>query len=465
MSGVETARSLWRRRKHSLPPLAIGLAIIETVLLGGATYLLLLSTDPSNDPYFPDWIGLGIAIAFIAAIATSTLNLWRHKAPEPRRRVIMSIPVALGFTASIGFLVIFIWIGGEPSGNETLLRALKALLAWALCLCLTRSIAAHLPDFGMFKRRILVVGNGLRAREIARLATARARFTPVGFVDDAYCLPTAGLAGGADAGALLRTARALRVSEVVVATEERRGVPVVPLLQCKAEGIDVLDYPAFFERESGRVDLDALQPSWFLFSDGLRTGLLAGYLKRGLDVTLSLAVLLLALPVLLLAFAILMLAQGRPVLEREERVGWRGRPFFRLRFRTGRLDASPSAPPLWPGAARRGWFGALFHRLRIDELPQFWNVIRGDMSLVGPRAERPVVAELYAREIPFYCARHAMRPGLTGWAQINHPYGATLADARQKLSFDLYYLKNWSLRRDLLVLMESLGFALHSGSR
>lgn len=465
-----------RVRGLFLPVRTLALLLSEVLAMSLAFYLFVTPTD--GHLLFNSILPMGRSAEFSIVLASMTIiamvaaGLYNYDAFVDYRATLARIMLVLALELPVIFIVSFlyrdfVWAAAPPWSGWYL----KAILALFACLLITRAAFLLLGDSGALKRRVVVIGAGERASRVKALADrAGGAFIPSAFIaaprDQRRLVEsTLTLSESFDAESLYRFALRCGANEIVVATDDRRGLPVRSLLGCKARGVAITEFLSFCERESGRVDLDALQPSWFLFSDGLRTGLLAGYLKRGLDVTLSLAVLLLALPVLLLAFAILMLAQGRPVLEREERVGWRGRPFFRLRFRTGRLDASPSAPPLWPGAARRGWFGALFHRLRIDELPQFWNVIRGDMSLVGPRAERPVVAELYAREIPFYCARHAMRPGLTGWAQINHPYGATLADARQKLSFDLYYLKNWSLRRDLLVLMESLGFALHSGSR
>ena len=371
----------------------------------------------------------------------------------------MPMPVAFGLIASVGFLVIFVMgaISTDEVEDGALIQTLKTAFAWALCLCMTRSVAAGLSDFEAFKRRILVLGTGARAREIARLAAAAsyARFTPVGFVDIDRFMPPLPATDRADAGYLLRTAKELRAREIVVAAEDRRGIPVDPLLQCKAEGVDVLDYVAFLEREGGRIDLDALQPSWFLYSEGFGPKPFARWLKRSFDLIVSTTVLLLVLPLLLLAILAIQLESPGPALLRQERVGWRNRRFVLLRLRVG-----PHASNGIGSIASCGRIGRLIYRLRIDQLPQLWNVIRGDMSVVGPRADRPAVAELLKQEIPFYGERQAMRPGITGWAQVHYPFGARLEDARQKLSYDLYYLKNWGLGRDLLVLMQALGFLM-----
>jgi len=460
MSRLELVRFSWERWKHSLPFPALALAAFETTVLGCAAYLLIL-TGRKDGLNLPDWIGLAIAIAFVTATATSSRKWARGQRAAPQR-AIMPMPLALGLIASLGFVVIFLIgaSGADGAGEGVVLQPLKVVLAWSLCLCMTRSLAARLSDLDAFKRRVLVLGTGPRAQEIARLASAgsSARFTPVGFVDIDRRMLSPASAGEADGGHLLRTAKELRVREIVVAAQDRRGIPVGPLLQCKAEGINVMDYVAFLEREGGRIDLDALQPSWFLYSAGFGPKRWGRWMKRSFDLIVSIAVLLLVLPLLLLAIAAIKLGSPGPAFVRQERVGWRGRPFQLLRLRLGPFE---SARPEWSQRAACSGVGRFIHKFRIDQLPQFWNVVRGDMSLVGPRADRPAILELLKQEIPFYCERNSMRPGVTGWAQINYPYGARLEDARQKLSYDLYYLKNWSLRRDVLVLMQALGFMLH----
>lgn len=456
MTPLATVRGSLGRWTQSLPLPSVAIAIFEITILGGATYLLL-STKHAVGPDFPDWIGLAIAIAFIAAIATSARKSVRRQRVLPSRRIAIPMPVVLGLLASLGFLAVFLadasWTGAADDGM--LLEPLELALAWALCLCMTRSVAARLSDLHTFKRRVLVVGSGARAREIARLATVEssARFKPVGFIND---ISSSVVGGVTEIDSLLRTAKELRASEIVVATDDRRGVPVDPLLQCKAEGINVVDFVAFLEREGGRIDLSALQPSWFLYSDGFGPKPFARRLKRGLDVIVGAAILLFVLPLLLLAVIAIQCESRGPVFLRQKRVGWRGRRFYILRLRLAPVE------PTGMGLAHpRSKLGSLVCKLRIDLLPQFWNVVRGDMSLVGPRADRPAIAERLTAEIPFYCRRQSMRPGITGWAQVNYPYGAQLEDIRQKLSYDLYYLKNWGFYRDLWVLMQAFGFMLH----
>ena len=271
-----------------------------------------------------------------------------------------------------------------------------------------------------------------------------------------------------DDRALARYAREVGAREIVVATDERRGMPVLQLLHCKIAGINVVDYLTFFERETRKVELEALQPSWLIFSDGFRQGVLIDAAKRAFDLTVSLALIVFTLPVILIAALAIWLEDGAPVLYRQERVGRDGQAFTLMKFRSMRVDAEAQGAPQWarnedPRATR---VGLILRKFRIDELPQLINVLAGDMSFVGPRPERPFFVEELAAAIPFYRERHSVKPGITGWAQVNYPYGASLEDARHKLAYDLYYVKNRTLFLDFLILVQTVRVILfHEGAR
>jgi sugar transferase (PEP-CTERM system associated) len=261
-----------------------------------------------------------------------------------------------------------------------------------------------------------------------------------------------------DRTSLAKMATALRAKEIILAPDDRRGLPVRQLLECRLSGIRVIDYVAFWERETGRVDLESLQPSWFILSDGFHMGPVSEFLKRGLDLLISSIILIAFLPVMVMAAIAIKLESPGPLLFHQERVGLRGRPFTLLKFRSMRVDAERDGNPQWaqrndPRVTR---VGAFIRLVRIDELPQLWNVLRGDMSFVGPRPERPYFVEQLSQSIPFYNERHAIRPGITGWAQVNYCYGASVEDARHKLSYDLYYLKNRDLFLDFVTLMQTV---------
>ncbi len=349
----------------------------------------------------------------------------------------------------------------------------RALFSWLLCILLTRTVFLMFADLNVFKKRVLVLGTGRKASRIAALATAQSirHFAPVAYL---RCGSDPGLVRAeidvdeGDPGVIARCAREFRATEIVVATDDRRGLPVSQLLQCRVAGIRVIDYLDFIERETETVDLSALQPSWLIFSDGFRGSVLAKACKRSLDIVSSLALLLFTLPLMLLACLLIMIESPGPVLYRQQRVGLAGRPFVLLKLRSMCADAEQDGAPRWAltGDPRVTRVGRFIRRLRIDELPQLWNVLRGDMSLVGPRPERPAFVGEFCRQIPFYAERHCVKPGITGWAQTNYPYGASLEDARNKLSYDLYYVKNHGLFLDVIIILQTIRVILWAdGSR
>ena len=259
---------------------------------------------------------------------------------------------------------------------------------------------------------------------------------------------------------LLDLARERDVEEIVVGIEDRREhFPISQILDCKMSGVQVIDLVAFFERTNGKINIDALKPTAMIFADGFVHAVVKGYAHRALDLLVSLLVLALTWPIMCLtAIAILIESRGRgPILYRQVRVGRNNRHFEILKFRSMAVDAEESGGARWAASEDRRVtrVGTLIRNLRIDELPQLINVVKGEMSFVGPRPERPkFVAEL-ARRIPYYNLRHRVNPGITGWAQICYPYGASEHDAKEKLQYDLYYIKNYSLFLDIMILIQT----------
>ena len=247
-------------------------------------------------------------------------------------------------------------------------------------------------------------------------------------------------------------------SEVVLALQERRNsLPVKDLLRVKTRGVHVIDFSGFIERETGRVDLDTLNPSWLIFSDGFSSGRLASSIsKRVFDVVVSLLLLVLAFPVLVLFAILIKLESPGPVFYRQTRVGLYGQSFDVVKLRSMRQDAEKDGPK-WASEndPRVTRIGRIIRTVRIDEIPQAWSVLKGEMSFVGPRPERPQFVAKLEEMLPYYAERHMVKPGITGWAQINYPYGASAEDARQKLEYDLYYAKNYSPFLDLLILLQT----------
>jgi sugar transferase (PEP-CTERM system associated) len=336
-----------------------------------------------------------------------------------------------------------------------------ALASALLGVIVVRAWAPRLMDLGLLKRRLVVIGVGAQAARIEALEQGGAGlgFVCLGYVaagDEAVEVAAERVLPRVDC--LVDSLKEQRVDEVVVAVRDRRrGLPQRALVDCRLAGMTVVDYGTFFAEETGQIDLEALQPSWFLYSQdfsGLRS---YKPLKRVMDVVTALGLLILSLPVSLLSAVAILVADGGPVLHRQVRVGLGGQPFVLWKFRSMGPDAERDGGPQWATAddPRITAVGALLRRTRIDEIPQLVNVLKGDMSLVGPRPERPHFVTQHSDELPFYGDRHALKPGLTGWAQLNYPYGASPDDARKKLQYDLYYVKFCSFVLDVIIIIQT----------
>lgn len=313
----------------------------------------------------------------------------------------------------------------------------------------------------VFKRRVVVLGAGPRAARLKALSKKPGSgFVVVGYVamTEANRVIPEAIARDAIYN-LADHVVLLNAYEVVLALEERRNaLPLKDLLRIKTTGVHVNDISTFLERETGRVDLDSVNPSWLIFSDGFSSGrMLSGAFKRLFDISASLTLLTLTMP-LLIATAIAIKFDSRgPIFYRQRRVGLFSQGFDIPKFRSMRVDAESHGQAVWaekddPRITRVGRF---IRKVRIDELPQCWSVLKGEMSFVGPRPERPQFVEDLEQKLPYYAERHMVKPGITGWAQINYPYGASIEDARQKLEYDLYYAKNYSPFLDLLILLQT----------
>jgi sugar transferase (PEP-CTERM system associated) len=338
---------------------------------------------------------------------------------------------------------------------------------FAFCgLALTRVGFVRLVDEEIFKRRVLVWGAGERAAHIGRRLRRRSDqrgFRIVAYVrapGDKMSVPQA---QSVHSSALVRLALGHRVEEIVVAMDERRGgFPTAELLECRLRGLRVTDLVAFLERESGRISVELMQPSSFIFATGFRRDWLRLASKRAFDIAASLWILLVTLPVSLLSALAIRFEDDGPIFYRQVRVGENGRRFTIYKFRSMRVDAEAPGEARWASAedARVTRVGRIIRRLRVDEIPQAFNVLIGDMSFVGPRPERPAFVEQLTRAIPFYPQRHFVKPGITGWAQVRYSYGASTRDAQEKLEYDLYYVKHHSFAVDLMVLLQTVEIVL-----
>ena len=369
--------------------------------------------------------------------------------------VYLSFPVAYA---------IYVLLPMTPASRELAqLSAMSAIFG----ILVSRITTSNSATSGLAKRRILVFGTGVKANEVKRALT---RSDPtaeiVGFFagpneNDSIMPSNQILSHGMS---LTDAAMTTNAQEIVVALSERRGgsMPLRELLDCKVRGIRILDLASHFEKSLGQIRLDSLYAGWLIFGDGFNQGFFRSFVKRISDIIFSVILLILALPVMLVTGLLIWLENGLPVFYRQERVGLNGRLFDVIKFRSMRRDAEKNGKPVWATTNddRVTQIGRIIRKLRIDELPQLYCVLKGDMSLIGPRPERPFFVDQLTREIPFYALRHSVKPGVTGWAQVRYHYGATVEDAAEKLQYDLYYIKNHSLFLDLVVLIETVGVVI-----
>jgi sugar transferase (PEP-CTERM system associated) len=465
IGNLQSAMQL-RLFRHFIPISVVVLASSDALLITGALYQML-SQSNENTPLifgiasFPAQFAAGFSIAAVGAMVS--IGLYGEQTFVDFRLLIGKIAVAFVLVLILVLVSASFWREGFEQLSDTGNLPLKAALVWLGCISVTRGTLLVTLGHGLLKRRIIVLGNGTQAARITKLVEAgeNQHFAPVSFVrtPDERAPVGAEAPGWSEGGpdSLAELAYRLGASEVVVATDDRRGLPVRQLLHCKLAGIRVTDFLDFWERETRTVDLEALRPSWLFYSDGFRCGVVDEGLKRAFDIAVSLALLIFSLPLLAATACLIKLDSPGPVLYRQDRVGSRGKVFTIFKFRSMRVDAELDGSPKWAtkGDPRVTRIGAIIRKLRIDELPQILNVLRGDMSFVGPRPERPFFVADLTEAVPYYAERHWARPGITGWAQINYPYGASIEDARRKLSFDLYYVKNQSIFLDFLILLQT----------
>ena len=379
------------------------------------------------------------------------------------RELVVRLLQAVG-AASIMLAGLYFAAPGLMIGDGIFVSALFvfliAILAWRL---LFNQLIGSLQ----LEERILFVGTGDSARKVARQILDQHDFAyrVIGFIDDDATRIGERIVNPAIVGTpgdIERLVKQYHVDRIVVGLADRRGrLPIEELLRAKMSGIRVEDVATTYERVTGKILLDDLRPSWLVFSDGFRVSRVTRLLKRTIDLALSVSMGIVAFPIMVLTAVAVWLDSGAPVLYRQERVGENGRPFTLFKFRSMRQDAE-AGTPVWAtqGDDRITRVGRFIRKTRLDELPQLWNVIRGDMSFVGPRPERPFFVEELAKEIPFYQQRHAVKPGVTGWAQVKYRYGASVEDAIEKLRYDLYYIKHLSISFDLTIVFDTVKVVL-----
>ena len=450
--------------KHYIPHAVLLLGLLDCALLLFAADLAWtiraaqIGTDPGALPDRAPALA-GFAVATQAAMIA--VGVYGPDALRSLRfacaRLLVAISLAILALAFIDFL-----IPGDTYWRSTLLYAM--ILAVGL-LILNRLVVGGFLGTSAFRRRLLVLGAGDRAQRLKKLSERpESGFAIVGYINMSDAVPKVAEAVDRPAiGDLSAYVANLGASEVVLALEERRNsLPLKDLVRVKTAGVHVNEFSSFLERETGRVDLDTLNPSWLIFSDGFSSGrAISSVAKRGFDILASGLLLVLTFPVILLFAALVKFDSRGPAFFRQKRVGLYGQTFELVKLRSMRTDAEKDGSK-WAekNDPRITRVGAFIRKVRIDELPQVWTVLTGHMSFVGPRPEVPTFVDDLEDKLPYYAERHMVKPGITGWAQINYPYGASIEDSRHKLEYDLYYAKNYTPFLDILIMLQTLRVVL-----
>ncbi|HVY07566.1 MAG TPA: TIGR03013 family XrtA/PEP-CTERM system glycosyltransferase [Burkholderiales bacterium] len=453
---------------HYVPGRLIVLAILEGVVLALAAYVGISM----------DVVGAGNTISGTAYAVTSQVGVF-----------------ALGMMivmSSMGLYQADVWSDSRAFKSRL---ALTFLLCFAVTGLMSYLMPAHYPNpftlgativivallgsmlvrsafhrsnkLGLLKPRILVLGTGSRVMKLAEFAKLNPNHDVVGYVSlqpSKHYISQSNILSLGVNESLLSLVERHSIDQIVVGIRDRRGggLPVQQLLECKMKGIKIVEMPTFFEREYRQVLLESLNPSWMVLGDGFRQGFFGSIVKRAFDLFASTVLLLLTLPILIVTAICIYMESGGPILYRQERVGLGGRTFTLYKLRSMKIDAESGGTPHWAKANddRTTRVGRIIRKYRIDELPQIFNVLKGEMSFVGPRPERPFFVDQLSKQIPFYEMRHNAKPGITGWAQVRYPYGASVDDAIEKLQYDLYYVKNHGLFMDVMILISTVEVVL-----
>lgn len=455
----------------------IALPFVALAALDSLLFFVVLQTLSLNHHCHTCYFGSLVTLKFYEVVLlTATFLLIATSVGLYNRDAVQDFPTFLKrfflgweliFVPTVAFVAMTKIAAGLPFGWYVGILSL-AIAMFMLLLFSIRILMVWCLRLPFVKKRVLILGDGRKADVASTfiLGPGRSHLTFVRTLSLPKRRPSVSAnTGGAlalrlqpDPTEILSVARALRVDEIIVAVDDPSELPMWELLECKLNGIDVLEYIAFWEREAGQVDFTCVGPGWFAFSDGFLINQPRRLLKRVVDFATSLLFLIAMLPLILATMLAIKLDSAGPVFYRQERVGLNGRTFKVWKFRSMRCDAEKDGKPRWAcvNDDRVTRVGRFIRRARIDEIPQIINVLAGDMSFIGPRPERPFFVEELHKQIPYYGLRHRVKPGITGWAQVNYPYGASIEDAKRKLAYDLYYVKRNEAFLDFTILVQTV---------
>jgi sugar transferase (PEP-CTERM system associated) len=467
--GSAETSSVPRRYPRYVPAANISQCLLDLTLIGGSQvvvlsliYSRLALVGPLQATAV---VGISIVTSMILLYAT---GCYRRDAILNRTTALSRVPTALAISGAVLFLVLHY-------GFPVLFPSARVF--WSISRCVTivlvgtgislgaaiisRNVVRVLLHNDIFRRRILVIGTGQRARHIEDLSRAHGSLQEMHFASEEVLTQSLPGQGDGQVPTVGELTDRLTVDEIVVAVDDRSRVALDSLLSCKARGVPVTEFNSFVERQTGRIELAWLELPWLIHTPGFQFRLIDDAMKRTMDIILSLTALIISLPVLIVAMIAIRIDSPGSVIYRQQRVTRGGRIFWLYKLRSMRSDAEVNGAQ-WAGEndPRITKVGMFLRRSRLDEIPQLINILKGDMSIVGPRPERPCFVDDLSRQLRLYDLRHTVRAGLTGWAQINYHYGASLEDAQRKLEYDLFYIKNFSLLRDLGIMLQTLRVVL-----
>jgi len=445
--------------------LGIGEFVVMSLSISAAAFIIFNHNSHQLSIYFDSSLISAVIYASTMTLSMVAIGLYQARLREGILGFLLRLSAAL-FLGTVFLSLIFYLFPSLFLGRGVLLLA--EVISF-IGIALIRNVI-YFSGSQIFKKRILVLGAGERASSITEL---RRKSDQVGFNIIGY-VHVRGETDIVDEKKVIFLNSSIldfcidnNIDEIVIAINDRRKtLPMSELLDCKMSGVDIVDILQFFERETSKIKLDHLHPSYLLYSDGFQQGIARQNIKRFFDVVVSGIFLLLTWPIMGLTSLLIMLESGfgQPILYRQVRVGEDGRPFQVLKFRSMQTDAEKDGKAQWAvkNDSRITKVGGFIRKVRIDELPQIFNVFKGDMSFVGPRPERPEFVGELSDKIPYFNERHRIKPGITGWAQLSYPYGASEKDSLEKLQYDLYYVKNHSLFLDFLILLQTVEVILFS---
>lgn len=445
--------------------LGIGEFVVMSLSISAAAFIIFNHNSHQLSTYFDTSLITAVIYALTMTLSMIAIGLYQASLREGILGFLLRLSAAL-FLGTVVLSLIFYLFPSLFLGRGVLLLA--EVISF-IGIALIRNII-YFSGSHVFKKNILVLGAGERASSITEL---RRKSDQVGFKIIGY-IHVRGEKDIIDEDKVIFLNSSIldfcvdnNIDEIVIAINDRRKtLPMSELLDCKMSGVDIVDVLQFFERETSKIKLDHLHPSYLLYSDGFQQGIARQNIKRSFDVLVSGLFLLLTWPIMGLTSLLIMLESGfgHPILYRQVRVGEDGRPFQVLKFRSMQTDAEKDGKAQWAvkNDSRITKVGGFIRKVRIDELPQIFNVFKGDMSFVGPRPERPEFVGELSDKIPYFNERHRIKPGITGWAQLSYPYGASEKDSLEKLQYDLYYVKNHSLFLDFLILLQTVEVILFS---